>query len=184
LPSKKTTEVETDALLENGEGMVIGGLIQEVDNNTQSKLPFIGDIPYLGVLFQRREVTKSRREIIVAIRPVVAPYEPIVDDIQTQKLFRTEQPLTYGAIHSYPRPYEPSMPDTFDHHNKKKESHIPAGAAMPEHVAFDPLAVDDLEPMELPVVEEEVEEVEETDLPAVEELPAGPMLDSAEPALQ
>jgi hypothetical protein len=185
LPSKKTTELETDALLASGEGLVIGGLIQEIDTNQQNKLPWVGDIPYLGILFQRREVTKSRREIIVAIRPVVMPYDPIVDEIQAQKLFRAEQPLTYGAIHTYPRPYEPSMPDTFDHHKKKHG--VGAMAPGPEHVEFDPSAVDDLEPMELPALEGEIQEElspEETELPATEELPAGPMLESAEPAMR
>jgi type IV pilus assembly protein PilQ len=183
LPSKKTTELETDALLASGEGLVIGGLIQEIDTNQQNKLPWVGDIPYLGILFQRREVTKSRREIIVAIRPVVMPYDPIVEDIQAQKLFRAEQPLTFGAIHSYPRPYEPSMPDTFGHHKKKHGVMAPG----PEYIEFDPSAVDDLEPMELPAIEEEVQEElspEETELPANEELPAGPTLESAEPAMK
>lgn len=185
LPSKKTTEVETDVLLASGEGLVIGGLIQEVDSNRQNKLPWIGDIPYLGILFQRREVTKSRREIIVAIRPIVTPYDPMVAEVQAQKLFRAEQPLTYGAIHTYPRHYEPSMPDTFDHH-KKKHGHALAAPMGPECVEFDPLAVDDLEPMELPAIEGDVEEIEgeETELPGVEKLPAGPLLERAEPAMK
>src|SRR4029079_6740192 len=53
LPSEDTTEVQTDVLLSSGQGVVIGGLIQEVDNNIQSKLPLLGEIPYLGILFQK-----------------------------------------------------------------------------------------------------------------------------------
>jgi hypothetical protein len=111
LPSEKTTEVETDILLCSGQGMVLGGLIQEVDSNVQTKIPFLGDIPYAGVLFQRRTVVKSRREIIVTLQPHVLPYSPIVQDQHDLEFMRTVDPLTQGAIFSYPRPYEPSMPD-------------------------------------------------------------------------
>lgn len=114
LPSEKTTEVETDILLCSGQGMVLGGLIQETDSNVQSKIPFLGDIPYAGVLFQRRTVVKSRREIIVTLQPHVLPYSPIVQEQHDQQFVRTVDPLTQGAIYSFPRPYEPSMPDALD----------------------------------------------------------------------
>ncbi|RIK86933.1 MAG: hypothetical protein DCC67_02400 [Planctomycetota bacterium] len=114
LPSEETTEVETDVLLSSGKGIVIGGLIQEVDNNIQSKVPLLGEIPYVGVLFQRRQVTRSRQEIIVTLQPHVLPYEPIVEKRLNHEFMRTTEPLTQGAICSYPRPYEPRMPDVFD----------------------------------------------------------------------
>jgi type II secretory pathway component GspD/PulD (secretin) len=119
LPSEKTSEVETDILLCSGQGMVIGGLIQEEDSNIQSKIPFLGDIPYLGILFQKRQVVKSRKEIVVTLRPFVLPYSPVVAARQDMKVMRTEEPLTQGAIERYPRPYEPRLPDTFDHWHRK-----------------------------------------------------------------
>ncbi|MCC6492042.1 MAG: type II and III secretion system protein [Pirellulales bacterium] len=114
LPSEETTEVQTDVLLSSGQGIVIGGLIQEVDNNFQSKIPLLGEIPYLGILFQRRQVTRSRQEIIVTLQPHVLPYEPVVQEQLDHEFMRSAQPLTQGAICSFPRPYEPRMPDVFD----------------------------------------------------------------------
>ncbi len=111
LPSEATTEVETDVLLSDGEGMVIGGLIQEQDDNIQSKIPLLGDIPYLGVLFQRRQVVKSRSEIIVTLLPHIQPYTPVVAHRNQYEFMRTTDPLTAKAICSYPRPYEPRLPD-------------------------------------------------------------------------
>lgn len=119
LPSERTAETETDVLLNDGQGMVIGGLIQEKDSNVQSKLPFLGDVPYLGILFQKRQVIKSRSEIIVTLLPHVLPYCPIEQTRNDAEFIRTVEPLTHGAIHSYPRPYEPRLPDTFNHHKHK-----------------------------------------------------------------
>jgi hypothetical protein len=119
LPSKKTTEIETDVLMCSGQAIVIGGLISEEDSNQQAKLPWFGDLPYIGVLFQKRSVVKSRKEIIVTLRPFVLPYEPMMHEWQDRKILRAETPLTQGAIDRYPRPYEPRLKDTFDHWNAK-----------------------------------------------------------------
>jgi type IV pilus assembly protein PilQ len=134
LPSEKTSEVETDVMMESGQGMVLGGLIQEEDRNVQSKLPVLGDIPYLGLLFQKRQVIKSRKEIIVTLRPFVLPYSPILQTEHDGMISRTEQPLTQGAIYRYPRPYEPRLPDTFDHYHKKH----PVVAMVPSDMPIEP----------------------------------------------
>ena len=113
LPSEKTTEVETDVIVASGQGVVIGGLIQERDINTQSKIPWLGDLPYVGVLFQRRQVDKSRAEIIVTLVPHVQPYTPMVACAEQFGFKRAQDRLTYGPLCRYPRPYEPSLSDTF-----------------------------------------------------------------------
>jgi Flp pilus assembly secretin CpaC len=143
LPSEETTEIETDVLVSSGQGVVIGGLIQEVDNNLQSKIPLLGDIPYLGVLFQRRQVTKTRQEIIVTLRPHVLPYSPILQARLEHDFARTTEPLTQGAIASFPRPYEPRLPDALKHnkhHQAKVAADVKANAgAMPVDLMHMPL---------------------------------------------
>ncbi|MHC4180337.1 MAG: hypothetical protein ACYSWU_22775, partial [Planctomycetota bacterium] len=112
LPEEETTEVETDVLLMDNQGMVIGGLIQEKDSNVQSKIPLLGDIWLIGRLFQRRELEKRRNEIIIALIPRVLPYQP---DYQVQheiETIRAATPLFQGPLCRYPRPWEPSLPDT------------------------------------------------------------------------
>ena len=83
-------------MLASGQGMVIGGLIQEVDSNIQSKLPWFGDMPYVGILFQKRQVIKSRKEIIVTLRPYVLPYSPIMQDVQDDRVYRDERAAHAG----------------------------------------------------------------------------------------
>lgn len=113
LPSESTTEVETDIMLCDGQGMVIGGLIQEEDSNIQSKIPWLGDLPYVGILFQRRQVAKTRSEIVVTLVPHIQPYTPIVETREMHNLQRTYDPLLVGPLDRYYRPYEARLPDTF-----------------------------------------------------------------------
>ncbi len=117
LPAEDTVEVETDVLLNNGQGLVIGGLIQEIDSNVQSKVPWLGDIPYAGILFQKRQVVKSRAEIIVTLVPHVMPYTAIGVAHNDHRMMRTQQPLLSPPLNRFPRPYEPQLPDTFTNPN-------------------------------------------------------------------
>ncbi len=112
LPEEETTELETDVLLASGQGMVIGGLIQERDSTTISKVPLLGSVPYAGFFFQRRQVIKRRSEIIVALMPHVLPYAPPQQARNDQELQRTMDPLTHGPLCRFPRPYEPQLHDT------------------------------------------------------------------------
>ncbi len=111
LPEEETTEVDTSVLLEDGHGIVIGGLIQEEDVETQQKVPFVGDMWLIGRLFQRRTVRRKRTEIIIAMIPRVLPYQPECYEREFRQLQRATTPLVYGPLCKYPRPYEPRFPD-------------------------------------------------------------------------
>ncbi len=113
LPSEDTTEVETDILLNNGQGMVIGGLIQESDSINQSKIPWFGDLPYVGILFTKRQVVKERSEIIVTLVPRILPYTPMIAEREHGEFMRTQERLTEGPLNRVPRPYEARLYDTF-----------------------------------------------------------------------
>jgi len=72
LPESEATEVSTNVMLNNGQAIVIGGLIKEEKDDGQAKVPFFGDIPLLGRLFQSRSLVKERSEIIVTLLPRIA----------------------------------------------------------------------------------------------------------------
>jgi len=112
LPAEETTEVETDIFLDDGQGMVIGGLIQEQDSIVQSKIPWIGDLPYVGVLFQKRRAVKERTEIIVTLIPHVQPYKPNIACRESFDFMRTQDRLTEGPLNRVARPYEPRLYDS------------------------------------------------------------------------
>jgi type II secretory pathway component GspD/PulD (secretin) len=58
-------------MIKDGDTIFIGGLIKENDVHTRKKLPFLGDmfgdVPYLGLFFTKKEVTKEKRELIFFI---------------------------------------------------------------------------------------------------------------------
>ncbi len=114
LPQEETSEVETDIMLRDGQCMVIGGLIQEKDSNIQSKIPILGDIHLLGLLFQRRLVAKTRSEIVFVIVPRIVPYAPPFAERDAIDTMRAQTPLVYGALHRMPRPWEPRLDDPIE----------------------------------------------------------------------
>ncbi|MFW6170706.1 MAG: type II secretion system protein GspD [Planctomycetota bacterium] len=111
LPEEQTKEVETNALLSNREGMVIGGLIQETDSNIQSKIPFLGDLWLLGSLFQKRQLEKNRSEIIVALVPRVLPYAPSRKAHDAFEVHRCQTDLFQGPLERTCRPWASALPD-------------------------------------------------------------------------
>jgi general secretion pathway protein D len=68
-PTISQREAETSASVRDGETFVIGGLTQENNLTTKSKIPGFGDIPALGNLFRVRRGTRSKTELYIVITP-------------------------------------------------------------------------------------------------------------------
>ena len=64
-----TKHIKTQVLVENGGTVVIGGIFTEDLSETETKVPFFGDIPGLGILFKNRTKTSTKREMLVFITP-------------------------------------------------------------------------------------------------------------------
>ncbi len=64
-------EISTTALIDDGEILVIGGLIDEQSFNTENKVPLLGDIPVAGNLFKTSAKGSNRRNLMVFIRPTI-----------------------------------------------------------------------------------------------------------------
>ena len=61
----------TNVRLKDGETLVIGGMIKEEDTKTVSKIPGLGDIPYLGALFRSSPTEKSKQAMSILITPKI-----------------------------------------------------------------------------------------------------------------
>ncbi|MFV1967832.1 MAG: type II secretion system protein GspD [Pirellulaceae bacterium] len=114
LPGEETREVESDVLLEDGQGMVIGGLIQEQYSDIQTKLPVLGDLRWVGRLFQKRERVKERTEVVITLVPRIIPLGRSQIERDVMDAERTRTPLFHGPLCRLPRPWEPSLPDAVD----------------------------------------------------------------------
>ena len=64
-----TKHIKTTALVENGGTVVLGGLFQQIENNVTDKVPFLGDIPFLGNLFKSTSKLQTRTELLIFITP-------------------------------------------------------------------------------------------------------------------
>jgi general secretion pathway protein D len=79
-------QIKTTVLAENKETIVLGGLIEDDIQDTRKKVPLLGDIPYLGRLFQNVEAQHTKRSLLVFLRPTV---------------LRTSDEVTKATNHKY-----------------------------------------------------------------------------------
>ncbi|MCL4145718.1 UNVERIFIED_CONTAM: hypothetical protein GTU68_051498 [Idotea baltica] len=63
--------IKTTVLVEDGQTLVLGGLIDDKIGETHDKVPLLGDIPLLGSLFRYRTSTKSKRNLMVFMHPTI-----------------------------------------------------------------------------------------------------------------
>jgi pilus assembly protein CpaC len=74
VPGITSRKVNTEVELQDGQSFMIGGLMDNTTTETMQKVPFIGDIPILGKLFQSESKTKNNTELVVIVTPeIVAP---------------------------------------------------------------------------------------------------------------
>ncbi len=66
-----TKHVQTQVLVENGGTVVIGGIFQQTESNSEQRVPLLGDIPYLGALFRNSSRSTQRRELLIFLTPKV-----------------------------------------------------------------------------------------------------------------
>ncbi|WP_171406505.1 type IV pilus secretin PilQ family protein [Acinetobacter cumulans] len=62
-------EINTDVLVNNGETVVLGGIFEQTTANKQTKVPFLGDLPYLGRLFRKDVKSDNKSELLIFVTP-------------------------------------------------------------------------------------------------------------------
>ena len=70
-PSTDKRSIESTVVVDDGAILVLGGLIEDKFSQNKSKVPLLGDIPYLGALFRSESRTRTRTNLMVFLRPVV-----------------------------------------------------------------------------------------------------------------
>ena len=69
VPSLKTNRLKTQVVVKNQETLVLGGIFREERFESESRVPFFSDIPFLGELFKRRSEQQEKVELLVFITP-------------------------------------------------------------------------------------------------------------------
>ncbi|HKB10627.1 MAG TPA: pilus assembly protein N-terminal domain-containing protein [Vicinamibacterales bacterium] len=114
IPALSTRRTETEIELNDGQTFAIAGLLNNSMNSTLQKIPGIGDIPVLGLLFKSKAAQKDQTELVVMITP--------------QILQRTSPGVT-SSLPRTPEPFLPPMPEN-------KTVNPPAPAFSPERPSF------------------------------------------------
>jgi len=71
LPITSKREIDTTAIVENGQSIIIGGLIKDNKDITVNKVPFLGDIPILGALFRNKQENNDKTTIMIVLTPYI-----------------------------------------------------------------------------------------------------------------
>jgi pilus assembly protein CpaC len=83
VPGRTTQRVHTSVEIEDGQTLVIGGLIQNEVRGSTQKVPILGDVPFLGVLFSSKIYDEKETELVVMVTPhLVDP----MDCVQSPKV--------------------------------------------------------------------------------------------------
>jgi pilus assembly protein CpaC len=91
-PALSMRRVKTEVELGDRQSFAIGGLLDNTENDTFEKIPFLGDIPILGKLFQSMQRTKNNTELIVIVTPEIVAPVPAGTDIALPKFPQTFLP--------------------------------------------------------------------------------------------
>ena len=71
VPSIDTRSVKTQVLVDNGETVVMGGIYEQTKNQGVQRVPFFGDLPYVGALFRNTFNEDRQRELLVFVTPKI-----------------------------------------------------------------------------------------------------------------
>jgi type IV pilus assembly protein PilQ len=71
VPSIDTRSVKTQVLVDNGETVVLGGIYEQSKVKGSTRVPFFGDLPYVGFLFKSTQTDDTKRELLVFVTPKI-----------------------------------------------------------------------------------------------------------------
>jgi type II secretory pathway component GspD/PulD (secretin) len=88
--------VDTTVIAADGETVAIGGLISHSDNKSENKVPWLGDLPWIGAAFRYRQQLKSKNELLVIMTPHIVHNKFDADQILAQESRRID--WTVGSV--------------------------------------------------------------------------------------
>ncbi|MFA7091456.1 MAG: secretin N-terminal domain-containing protein [Arcobacteraceae bacterium] len=83
-PDTTKKEVKTTAIVNNGESVILGGLIKSKNDVLNTKTPFLGDIPLLGELFKHTKDVQDKVNLVVIMTPYIIPQSKDLTFIREQ----------------------------------------------------------------------------------------------------
>jgi len=124
--------IKTTVLVEDGQTLVLGGLIDDQIQDTQDKVPFLGDIPLLGGLFRYRTTAKSKRNLMVFLHPTILRDVETADYYSRNKYddLRTAQLGLFEEESMLDRP-TPALPGLHLYYDGQRVKNSPSALEVP-----------------------------------------------------
>lgn len=144
IPIVERSTINTQALINEGESLLIGGLVREFDTNRVSKVPLLGNIPVVGALFRNNSQASQRVERMFLITPRV--------NLRSRQGLRYSVPVTSGVESEIIRSAPSRMDRTLAGIASRDDTwplrpELPPAGANPQLVADSQLRPGDLPPI-------------------------------------
>ncbi len=93
VPAFITRRADTRVRLQDGESLVIAGLYKDTRVESTQKVPYLGDVPWLGYLFRKTTYTRTKTELMIVVRPRLADPTPagVSIAVPDREAFRPEE---------------------------------------------------------------------------------------------
>ncbi len=83
-PRITTREADTTVVVKDGQLIVIGGLLQQDQTLIKGRVPILGHLPFIGVLFQNRSNNHAQKELVIVIRPHIVKNSGVLKEPNTE----------------------------------------------------------------------------------------------------
>lgn len=122
-----TRSVKTTVMAKSGETIIIGGLINDEVSESEDKIPWLGDIPYLGVLFRSTQSSTEKRNLMIFLRATIIRDDETMSKLSQRKygLIRAvQQGQRDGGINLMPNSKVPLLPEWGQSHEINPDDYL------------------------------------------------------------
>lgn len=126
-PTTTKREVKTLAIVRNGETVIVGGLIKDKLSENVNKLPLLGDIPLLGMLFKNTTESTDKTNLIVMLTPYIIPTSGDLSNLrevlsELDKIQEEYSRNTLNLIENRKSIFDKEAPKDETHENRAQET--------------------------------------------------------------
>lgn len=101
--------VKTQVVIQDQQTIVIGGLVRDVTTNTETKVPILGDIPLIGILFKQTSKTLQKKNLLLILTPYVIRDPADLRQIFERKMQERQEFLDRYFVFNSDTPYRPPL---------------------------------------------------------------------------
>ena len=100
LPTTTKRNIDTTTIVNNGQSIIIGGLVRDNKSFSISKVPLLGDIPYLGALFRHKQTNIDKTTLVIVVTPYIVKNPQELSTLRNtlSKLDKLEKQFVYKVI--------------------------------------------------------------------------------------